>query len=157
MENCFSLLLPHVGDNQDGGEEPTAGPSGLCRKPFPASSSNEPQPTTHENLGGIPKECGSSKVRDQIQPDTQNLEEEEEGNCSELEEPEYAGSGDSLRQHGMQSKYSITVQIQPGLTGIQENVDNTDIINTLDELHKLLSAKFQPAVAEWILVMFYYM
>ncbi|XP_014677542.1 PREDICTED: UV-stimulated scaffold protein A-like [Priapulus caudatus] len=155
MDSCFSLLLPHMGENLYGGHVPLPGPSGLnkdsCDLELQKCCNEESlelqqsRPDDSAAADTVPAVAGKDGHSNKA--NTDGATDRELDDMEESEERE-----DLLRHHGMQSKYSIDIQVQSELPWIHETIDNTDIINTADELLKMLNTKLQPAVAEWITV-----
>ncbi|NWR41937.1 UVSSA protein, partial [Regulus satrapa] len=163
MENCFQLLMPdpfHFGVNDiELGAGRQAAPA--C----PLSSREEVKPSS---LGCMDEEqpCCSKDILPVSQCVTadgnrevdEKLEQElDGGTCSDTEDSGPALDDDDddyqtfVRNHGLIShKYTLDLEISTADIKVQENEDNTAIINSVMDAHKLLRNKFLPSVQSWI-------
>ncbi|CAN2388413.1 transcription-coupled nucleotide-excision repair [Pristimantis euphronides] len=151
VENCFSLLLPDpkefslVTDERDGGGEvrmKTISPKRIpqpsrdddeqpcCSKDFPqqAAASTDQEPKAEEKAESSLRESSS---------------DESDGDFEPVEEP-------FIREHGLGSHgYTLDIEISTDVK-INENEDNTDLLNSLTDACKIARNKYWPAVQSWI-------
>ncbi|NWU79580.1 UVSSA protein, partial [Onychorhynchus coronatus] len=167
MENCFQLLMPDpfnfsVNDTE---VEPN---KQMCASP------SSPQVEVGQSCFGYLDDEQPCCSKD-ILPDAQrvrtdgNKESDEKqekpeqkeldgATCSEVQSSDPALDDDDdddyqtfVRSHGLIShKYTLDLEISTADIKVQENEDNTAIINSVMDAHKLLRNKFWPSVQSWI-------
>ncbi|NXI34180.1 UVSSA protein, partial [Galbula dea] len=171
MENCFQLLIPDPFDftvNAPELEPDKPVPAHEDRLGFSFSSQREvkqpssgcmddEQPCCSKDILSVPQAFRteeSKELRDKEEkPEPKELDG---GTCSEvgsgvpaLKEDDYQTF---VRSHGLLShKYTLDLEISTDIK-VHENEDNTAIINSLVDAHKLLRNKFWPSVQSWIQV-----
>nr|XP_056718093.1 LOW QUALITY PROTEIN: UV-stimulated scaffold protein A [Euleptes europaea] len=130
MENCFQLLMPNPFDFTMGDEQP------CCSKDLP-STSRASEADDRGSDGEMDKDAGRGG----------SLASELASGCLGEEEEDEAAF---VRSHGLGShKYALSLEISTDVK-LQENEDNTAIINTVTDAHKLIRNKFLPSVQSWI-------
>ncbi|XP_040191197.1 LOW QUALITY PROTEIN: UV-stimulated scaffold protein A [Rana temporaria] len=150
MENCFKLLLPDPDEfnllhEDTEHSRSTAGSSGSSQpKPNHVSPSrscdvDDEQPCCSKDLPAVVLSG----------PSHENAEEE----TSEESDDDFEAVEESfIRDHGLGShKYSLDIEISRDLK-VNKNEDNTDVVNSLMDAHKLAKNKFWPSVQSWIQV-----
>ncbi|KAM5192310.1 UV-stimulated scaffold protein A [Mantella aurantiaca] len=152
MENCFKLLLPDPdefnllqedtenGKGNGGSSQPKServSPTRSCDADDELPCCSKDLPTVvlpgpnHEN--GV---VGSPKASDSEESD-EDFEAVEES---------------FIRDHGLGShKYTLDIEISRDMK-VNENEDNTDVVNSLKDAHKLAKNKYWPSVQSWIQV-----
>ena len=171
MESCFQLLLPRfellplsdsvTGDlrpmefessSGDGEEEEDADEQQL--------EDDDEVEVEEQQLEADEDECNhEGKVKEGDMPVTKTAEtsskpilEDDSDDESEEEEWEEVEGGDVLQAHGIAGhNYSLTIEL-PKTVKVIENEENSSIISTLMERHRLVASKFLPAVNKWIQV-----
>uniref|UniRef100_A0ACB8FJ42 Uncharacterized protein n=1 Tax=Sphaerodactylus townsendi TaxID=933632 RepID=A0ACB8FJ42_9SAUR len=132
MENCFRLLMPDPFDFTVEDEQP------CCSKDLPSIA----------RLPEVDDRCPDSETgKGAGREDT--FEHELTSGC--------LGGGDDgadeaafVRSHGLGShKYALSLEISTDVK-LEENEDNTAIINSVTDAHKLIRNKFLPSVQSWI-------
>ncbi|XP_037991451.1 UV-stimulated scaffold protein A isoform X1 [Motacilla alba alba] len=166
MENCFQLLMPdpfNFGVNEIDLELSKQTSADEAGPAFPLSSQGEVNPSF---LGCMDDEqpCCSKDILpvSQCVPADGSKEADEKPEQEELDggtrlDVRYSGpdlSDDDyqafVRNHGLIShKYTLDLEISTDIK-VQENEDNTAIINSVMDAHKLLRNKFWPSVQSWI-------
>ncbi|KAM4052082.1 UV-stimulated scaffold protein A [Anomaloglossus baeobatrachus] len=148
IENCFSLLLPDpedfsliTGERHEGGGAPAG------------NHSAKPKPQLHEaddekpccskdlpNISHVPR--GEEKVEGSLK---ESSSDESDNDFEPVEES-------FIREHGLGShKYTLDIEISTDVN-LNENEDNTDILNSLMDASKVAKNKHWPAVQSWIQV-----
>ncbi|KAM9329480.1 UV-stimulated scaffold protein A [Gastrophryne carolinensis] len=140
MENCFKLLLPDPDDfhliSEDRGE---AG-SSMTKANHVTSDPDDERPCCSKDLPEVPPP-GPWKKKTSKESDS----EESDDDFEPVEES-------FIRDHGLGShKYSLDIEISTDLK-VNENEDNTDVVKSLVDAHKLAKNKYWPAVQSWIQV-----
>ncbi|NXU71947.1 UVSSA protein, partial [Oreotrochilus melanogaster] len=169
MENCFQLLMPDPFDftGNDTEQEPNKQAAAKeDRSASPLSSQMEAnqscfgymddeQPCCSKDIVSVPQCVGTerSKELDEKQ-DKPEQEELDGGTCLEVHSDVPALNEDDyqifVRSHGLVShKYTLDLEISTDIK-VQENEDNTAIINNVIDAHRLLRNKFWPSVQSWI-------
>ncbi|KAF4796533.1 UV-stimulated scaffold protein A [Turdus rufiventris] len=163
MENCFQLLMPdpfNFGVNDIDLELSKRTSANEAGPASPLSCQGELNPSS---LGCIDDEqpCCSKDILPVSQSVTADgstevdekpeQKEQDGGTCSDcgpaLEDDEYQTF---VRNHGLIShKYTLDLEVSTDIK-VQENEDNTAIINSVMDAHKLLRNKFWPSVQSWI-------
>ncbi|NXG72801.1 UVSSA protein, partial [Baryphthengus martii] len=168
MENCFQLLMPDPFDFAVNHTELGPGtqmPAGEARAAPPVSCQLE---VDRSRLGSVDAEqpCCSKDVLSASQWVTADKEldqkrekpeqKEFDGDaCSEVQSGLHAPNDDDfqtfVRNHGLIShKYTLDLEISTADIKVDENEDNTAIVNSVMDAHKLLRNKFWPSVQSWI-------
>ncbi|XP_073505208.1 UV-stimulated scaffold protein A [Phyllobates terribilis] len=148
IENCFTLLLPDPEDfSLVNGEkdERGGGPVG--------KDSTNPKHQLHE--GDDEKPCCSkdlpnlshvSKGEKKVERSLKESSSDESDNDFEPVEESF------IREHGLGShKYTLDIEISTDVN-VNENEDNTDVLNSLKDACKMAKNKYWPAVQSWIQV-----
>ncbi|KAF2985102.1 hypothetical protein EK904_000633, partial [Melospiza melodia maxima] len=169
MENCFQLLMPdplNFGMNEIDPELSKQTPANEAGPACPLSSQGKVTPSS---LGCMDDEqpCCSKDILPVSQGVTADggKEADEKAEQEELDggtRSDVPYSGPDLhddddddyqtfvRNHGLIShKYTLDLEISTDIK-VQENEDNTAIINSVMDAHKLLRNKFWPSVQSWI-------
>nr|XP_005490910.2 UV-stimulated scaffold protein A isoform X1 [Zonotrichia albicollis] len=170
MENCFQLLMPdplNFGMNEVDPELSKPTPANEAGPACPSSSQGEGTPSS---LGCVDEEqpccskdilpapqCGTAAGNKE--PDKQAEQEGLDGGTRSdvpFSGPDLHDDDDDddyqtfVRNHGLIShKYALDLEISTDIK-VQENEDNTAIINSVMDAHKLLRNKFWPSVQSWI-------
>ncbi|NXH44971.1 UVSSA protein, partial [Dicaeum eximium] len=167
MENCFQLLMPdpfNFGVNDIDPELSKRTSANEAGPASPLSSQGEVNPSC---LGCMDDEqpCCSKDILPVSQcvatdgnkevaekPEQRELDG---GTCSDIEYSGPALDDDDyqafVRNHGLIShKYTLDLEVSTADIKVQENEDNTAIINSVMDAHKLLRNKFWPSVQSWI-------
>ncbi|XP_066173448.1 UV-stimulated scaffold protein A isoform X2 [Sylvia atricapilla] len=169
MENCFQLLMPdpfNFGMNDIDLElsKPTS-----ANEARPASSLSSQEEVNPSYLGCMDDEqpCCSKDIPPVSQCVTtgRNKEVDEKPEQKELDgdtcldiqysDPALDDDDDDddqnfVRNYGLIShKYTLDLEVSTDIK-VQENEDNTAIINSVMDAHKLLRNKFWPSVQSWI-------
>ncbi|KAI8483040.1 hypothetical protein Bbelb_391960 [Branchiostoma belcheri] len=75
----------------------------------------------------------------------------QEGDSDEESDDDVEVEEDVVRHHGLGShKYNISIEFNPDDSGIREDTDNADIMDTLRDMNKLIVGRFLPAVGRWL-------
>ncbi|NXC38085.1 UVSSA protein, partial [Penelope pileata] len=162
MENCFQLLMPDpfdftVNDAQlEPNKQMTANED---RSASPLSSYvecvDDEQPCCSKDIPPVSQCVRTDKNEElddkQEKPEQKILDGE---TCSEVE-PGLPALNDNdyetfVRNHGLIShKYTLDLEISTDIK-VHENEDNTAVINSVVDAHKLVRNKFLPSVQSWI-------
>ncbi|NXA74353.1 UVSSA protein, partial [Thryothorus ludovicianus] len=167
MENCFQLLMPdpfnfgvnHIdlelskqtSANEAGAASPLSSQGEV--KPSFLGCMDDEQPCCSKDILPV-SQCvttGGNKEMDE-KPEQKELDG---GTCSDIECSGPALDDDDdyqtfVRNHGLIShKYTLDLEVSTDIK-VQENEDNTAIINSAMDAHKLLRNKFWPSVQSWI-------
>ncbi|NXG24185.1 UVSSA protein, partial [Grallaria varia] len=163
MENCFQLLMPDPFNFAVNSVELEP------NKPMSASPLSSRVEADQSCFGGIDDEqpCCSKDIppvsrcvrTDGNKESDEKREKAEQkeldgGTCSEVQSGVPALNDDDfqtfVRNHGLIShEYTLDLEISTDIK-VQENEDNTAIINSVMDAHKLLKNKFWPSVQSWI-------
>ncbi|MBN3305572.1 UVSSA protein, partial [Amia calva] len=157
MQNCFELLLPDPFDFSVDCLQPSARGAAGASRPPPSC----PRPTMQPDKELPPADdeqpcCSKDLRRSSTEPAGQagrtgtELEEEDSEEDSDMEcvaQPETFIRDTGLLSH----KYSLALDISTDLK-VLETEDNDAVVNTVRDLHKLISTKHLPAVLSWIQV-----
>nr|XP_054488590.1 UV-stimulated scaffold protein A isoform X1 [Agelaius phoeniceus] len=170
MENCFQLLMPdplNFGVNEI---DPELSKQTSANEAGPASPLSSQGEVTPSSVGCMDDEqpCCSKDILPVSQCVTAdgNKEADEKAEQEELDggtgsDGRYSGPAlddddddddyqTFVRNHGLIShKYTLDLEISTDIK-VQENEDNTAIINSVMDAHKLLRNKFWPSVQSWI-------
>ncbi|XP_075427353.1 UV-stimulated scaffold protein A isoform X2 [Ascaphus truei] len=162
MENCFKLLLPDPLDfavvsedkdsslKKDNKDEAVSSQSKPARQTPPLSCDvDDEQPCCSKDLPplSLSRSSCANGVQETLGEVSRNLDSDEESDVDyeDVEEP-------FIRDHGLGShKYTLSLDIPTELK-VNENENNTDIVNNLMDAHKLVKNKYWPAVQSWIQV-----
>ncbi|NXH15567.1 UVSSA protein, partial [Bucco capensis] len=144
MENCFRLLIPDpfdftVNDLELEPDKQIPLASQMEVKQSSSGFMDDEQPCCSKDLLAV-SQCGRSDG---------NKEEkaEQKESVSALKDDDYQTF---VRSHGLLShKYTLDLEISTDIK-VHENEDNTAIINSVVDAHKLLKNKFWPSVQSWI-------
>ena len=85
-----------------------------------------------------------------------DIEENQESSTDEEEEEAFEEVGDLsedslVRHHGLGTQgYELNIDMSQVAFQVEENEDNTDILHTLKDLHKLIGQKFLTATSTWL-------
>ncbi|XP_060089546.1 UV-stimulated scaffold protein A [Heteronotia binoei] len=163
MENCFRLLMPDPFDftmndtdsaprrTAEGDQSPHSSAQAVDHQvPFLEQMGDE-QPCCSRDLPPI------SRAPEDDNRDSDSEREEDTGRedslTSELTSGCPGGDDDDaafVRSYGLGShKYALSLEISTDVK-LQENEDNTAIINAVTDAHKLIRNKFLPSVQSWI-------
>ncbi|KAG5263288.1 hypothetical protein AALO_G00263210 [Alosa alosa] len=137
IHSCMKLLLPDPENFNMCNLEPIASSSGASTSlEFRDSNSNEDvQP------------CCSRDLKEESDVMTQK----KDPNDSESETEESTNDSSFLRNSGVMShKYSLELSISD--VDLQETEDNEAVLDTVKDLHRLITTKHLPAVQSWIQV-----
>ncbi|XP_069601003.1 UV-stimulated scaffold protein A [Ranitomeya imitator] len=148
MENCFILLLPDPEDFSlvsGGGDERGDVPMG--------SGSPKPKARLHEAddeepccSKDLPNLNHVSKGEEKVESSLKESSSDESDNDFEPVEESF------IREHGLGShKYTLDIEISTDVK-VNENEDNTDVLNSLKDACKVAKNKYWPAVQSWIQV-----
>ncbi|KAM3940755.1 UV-stimulated scaffold protein A isoform 1-T2 [Leptodactylus fuscus] len=144
MENCFSLLLPDPEQFSlmDGETEERVMKS-QSPTPCPPLSDDE-QPCCSKDLAKVAAPSTSQeKMASSLK---ESASEESDDDFEPVQEESF------IREHGLGShKYSLDIEISADLK-VNENEDNTDVLNSLTDACKVAKNKYWPAVQSWIQV-----
>nr|XP_015200496.1 PREDICTED: UV-stimulated scaffold protein A isoform X2 [Lepisosteus oculatus] len=160
MENCLKLLIPEpfdfsIADPQGANPEPgasdTAGPSLLfCQAVHSGKESptiDDEQPCCSKGLqslseGSVGQENGTRASVQEKEDDS-----EEDSDMESVSDQEMFIRNTGIISH----KYSLSLDISTDLK-VQETEDNDAVINTIRDLHRLITTKHLPAVLSWVQV-----
>ncbi|XP_071609365.1 UV-stimulated scaffold protein A [Heliangelus exortis] len=169
MENCFQLLMPDPFDftGNDTEQEPnkqTAAKEDSSASPLSSQMEahqscfgymDDEQPCCSKDIVSVPQCVGTERNKEldekQDKPEQKELDG---GTCLEVQSDVPALNEDDyqifVRSHGLVShKYTLDLEISTDIK-VQENEDNTAIINNVIDAHRLLRNKFWPSVQSWI-------
>ncbi|NWV02625.1 UVSSA protein, partial [Ptilonorhynchus violaceus] len=166
MENCFQLLMPDPFNFAVTDMEPELNKQTSANEAGPASPLSSQGEVNQSYLGCMDDEqpCCSKDIlpvsQDVRTDGNKELDEKTEqkeldgGTCSDVQSSVPALDDDDyqtfVRNHGLIShKYTLDLEISTDIK-VQENEDNTAIINSVMDAHKLLRNKFWPSVQSWI-------
>ncbi|NXS29168.1 UVSSA protein, partial [Pomatostomus ruficeps] len=169
MENCFQLLMPDPFNFGMNDMEPElnkqtsaneAGPaSRLCSQgeanPSYLGCMDDEQPCCSKDILPV-SQCVTAGGNKEVDEDQEKpeLKELDGGTCSDVQSSSPALDDDDyqtfVRNHGLIShKYTLDLEISTDIK-VQENEDNTAVISSVTDAHKLLRNKFWPSVQSWI-------
>ncbi|NWW09147.1 UVSSA protein, partial [Oreocharis arfaki] len=167
MENCFQLLMPDPFNFVVNDMEPELSKQTSAKEAGPASPLSSQGGVNPSYLGCMDDEqpCCSKDILPVSQCVTTDRSKavDEKPEQKELDggtRLDVQSSGPALddddyqtfvRNHGLIShKYTLDLEISTADIKVQENEDNTAIINSVMDAHKLLRNKFWPSVQSWI-------
>ncbi|XP_068044560.1 UV-stimulated scaffold protein A isoform X2 [Anomalospiza imberbis] len=158
MENCFQLLMPdpfNFGVNEIDLELSKQTSANEARPASPLSSQGQVYPSSWGCMDDE-QPCCSKDILPVSQHEKPEQEELDGGTRSDIPFSGPALDDDDddyqtfVRNHGLIShKYTLDLEISTDIK-VQENEDNTAIINSVMDAHKLLRNKFWPSVQSWI-------
>ncbi|XP_072898346.1 UV-stimulated scaffold protein A [Hemitrygon akajei] len=159
LEECFKLLLPHLSefsfsdvssqckselpDKVDNGNSTTSGQGDdyWCT----TNHSDDEQPCSSKDLVPLPQ-VNRAPAEQESNEELDDFSQNEEGESEQLEDNEET----FIRSHGLLShKYSLDLEINTSLK-IEEDEDNSAIINNIKDLQRLIASKYLPTVQYWI-------
>ncbi|RMC14438.1 hypothetical protein DUI87_09534 [Hirundo rustica rustica] len=166
MENCFQLLMPDPFNFEVNDIDPELSKQTSAAEARPASPLSSHGEVNPSYLGCMDDEqpCCSKDIppvsqcvsADGDKEADENPEQKEldGGPCSDVQCSGPALDDDDyqtfVRNHGLIShKYTLDLEVSTDIK-VQENEDNTAIINSVMDAHKLLKNKFWPSVQSWI-------
>ncbi|NWR85744.1 UVSSA protein, partial [Furnarius figulus] len=165
MENCFQLLMPDpfnfAVDNIEPSKETSASPlsSGVGVDQSCFGAVDDEQPCCSKDILPVPQcvrtvgdkesdEKGEKPEQKELDGDTRS--EVQSGVPSFDDDDDGDDYQTFVRNHGLIShKYTLDLEVSTDIK-VQENEDNTAIINSVMDAHKLLRNKFLPSVQSWI-------
>ncbi|XP_008118395.2 UV-stimulated scaffold protein A [Anolis carolinensis] len=162
MENCVQLLIPDPFDFMVNGNETVDWRTARMDKTISSSSSLEKANQQTSFLQDEEQPCCSKYLPPMVpvpRTDSRDVDGKAQDcagtkDCLESE-PTSAAGGDNdhatfVRSHGLGShKYSLNLEISTDMK-LQENEDNTAVINSAADSCKLIQNKFLPSVQSWI-------
>ncbi|XP_042668108.1 UV-stimulated scaffold protein A [Centrocercus urophasianus] len=162
MENCFRLLLPDPFDFtvSNTGLEPNEQTSADKDRSASSLSScvgcvDDEQPCCSKDILPV-SQCvrtdQNEELGDKQKKPEQNILDGD--TCSEVETGVHVLGDDDyetfVRNHGLIShKYTLDLELSTDIK-VHENEDNTAVINSVVDAHKLVRNKFLPSVQSWI-------
>ncbi|XP_039921279.1 UV-stimulated scaffold protein A [Hirundo rustica] len=166
MENCFQLLMPDPFNFEVNDIDPELSKQTSAAEARPASPLSSHGEVNPSYLGCMDDEqpCCSKDIPPVSQCVTADGDKEADenpeqkeldgGTCSDVQCSGPALDDDDyqtfVRNHGLIShKYTLDLEVSTDIK-VQENEDNTAIINSVMDAHKLLKNKFWPSVQSWI-------
>ncbi|NXT61200.1 UVSSA protein, partial [Chaetops frenatus] len=170
MENCFQLLMPDPFNFGVNDMEPELSKQTSANEAGPATPLSSQREVNPSYLGFMDEEqpCCSKDILPVSQcvtadgnrevDETPEQKDLDGGTCSDVQSCGLALDDDDdddyqtfVRNHGLIShKYTLDLEISTADIKVQENEDNTAIINSVMDAHKLLRNKFWPSVQSWI-------
>uniref|UniRef100_H3A7S2 UV-stimulated scaffold protein A n=1 Tax=Latimeria chalumnae TaxID=7897 RepID=H3A7S2_LATCH len=166
LESCFKLLMPDPVDFAINDTDMESDLQGNCNADAPVSfllEETEDSSLPSTSLLDDEQPCCSKDL-----PPTLSAQRKGESSCGTSQqeedsvdeadaEPDEEMDNDDeetcIRNHGFIShKYSLSLNIPTVYLKVQENEDNSAVINNILDFHKLITAKFIPAVQAWIQV-----
>ncbi|XP_013224990.2 UV-stimulated scaffold protein A isoform X2 [Columba livia] len=163
MENCFQLLMPGLFDftvndtELEPNEQMSAAPSSSqveAHQPCFGCVDDE-QPCCSKDVLSVSQCVRTDENKDLDEKQETPEQKKSDGEtCSEVQSGVPAPIDDDyqtfVRNHGLIShKYTLDLEISTDIK-VDENEDNTAIINNVTDAHKLLRNKFWPSVQSWI-------
>lgn len=162
MENCFRLLLPDPFDftvNSTGLEpnEQTSADEDRSASSLPTyvGCVDDEQPCCSKDILPI-SQCVRTDQNEELADKQKKPEQDllDGDTCSEVESGVPVLGDDDyetfVRNHGLIShKYALDLELSTDIK-VHENEDNTAVINSVADAHKLVRNKFLPSVQSWI-------
>lgn len=162
MENCFRLLLPDPFDftvNSTGLEpnEQTSADEDRSASSLPTyvGCVDDEQPCCSKDIIPI-SQCVRMDQNEELADKQKKPEQDllDGDTCSEVESGVPVLGDDDyetfVRNHGLIShKYALDLELSTDIK-VHENEDNTAVINSVADAHKLVRNKFLPSVQSWI-------
>ncbi|NXF03304.1 UVSSA protein, partial [Smithornis capensis] len=168
MENCFQLLMPDPFNFSVNSSEPEPSKQVCAVEAASCLSSqmevdqsyfgclDDEQPCCSKDILPV-SQCVRTDGNKELDEKQEKPEQKElDGStCSGVQSSVPALDDDDyqafVRNHGLMShKYTLDLEISTADIKVQENEDNTAIINSVMDAHKLLRNKFWPSVQSWI-------
>ncbi|XP_009998588.1 PREDICTED: UV-stimulated scaffold protein A [Chaetura pelagica] len=164
MENCFQLLIPDLFDFTVNDTELAPSKQMTSNEDRSASPLPSQMEANQSFFGYVDDEqpCCSKDIVSQCARTDKSKEldgkpeqkEPDGGTCLEVQSEVPAPCDDDyqtfVRSHGLIShKYTLDLDISTDIK-VQEDEDNTAIINNIMDAHRLLKNKFWPSVQSWI-------
>ncbi|XP_008500074.1 UV-stimulated scaffold protein A [Calypte anna] len=169
MENCFQLLMPDPFDFSGNDTELELNKQTAANEDRPGSPlssqmeanqswfghMDDEQPCCSKDIVSVSQYVGTERNKElDEKEDTPEQKELDGGTCLEVQSDVPALNEDDyqifVRSHGLVShKYTLDLEISTDIK-VQENEDNTAIINNVTDAHRLLRNKFWPSVQSWI-------
>ncbi|OXB78805.1 UNVERIFIED_CONTAM: hypothetical protein H355_011823 [Colinus virginianus] len=162
MENCFRLLLPDPFDFtvNSTGLEPNEQTSANEDRSASSLSSyvgcvDDEQPCCSKDILPVSqcvrtdqnKELGDKQKKPEQPIVDEDTRSEVESDVPALRDDDY---DTFVRNHGLIShKYTLDLELSTDIR-VRENEDNTAVINSVVDAHKLIRNKFLPSVQSWI-------
>ncbi|XP_069833375.1 UV-stimulated scaffold protein A isoform X2 [Dendropsophus ebraccatus] len=153
MESCFSLLLPNprefslVHDERDDREGVSVTNHSPKMTPHLPEADDE-QPCCSKDLPSLTASSTSQEPKGEEKRESSLKESTSDESDNEFEPVEES----FIRDHGLGScKYSLDIEISTDMK-VNENEDNTDVLNNLMDAYKMAKNKYWPAVQSWIQV-----
>lgn len=148
MENCFSLLLPDPeefslvggnGDERDNVLMKNASPKPDAR----LHEADDEQPCCSKDLPDLTASSTSQEPKGEERSVNESTTDESDDDFEPAEKS-------FVRDHGLGScKYTLDIEISTDMK-VNENEDNTDVLNSLMDACKMAKNKYWPAVQSWI-------
>ncbi|NXC15430.1 UVSSA protein, partial [Corythaeola cristata] len=167
MENCFRLLMPDftVSDTELEPNKRTTANEDRAASPFLSQMEvnqsyfecmDDEQPCCSKDVLSVSQRVRTDKELDEKQEKPEQKELDGDTRL-EVQSGVPAPNDDDyhtfVRNHGLIShKYTLDLEISTADIKVHENEDNTAIINSVMDAHKLLKNKFWPSVQSWIQV-----
>lgn len=151
MENCFSLLLPDPEEFSlfSAERDERAGVLMKCVSPKPnprLHEADDDQPCCSKDLPGLTASSNSQEPNGEEKGERSLKESPSDESDDEFEPVEES----FIRDHGLGScKYTLDIEISTDMK-VNENEDNTDVLNSLMDACKIAKNKYWPAVQSWI-------
>ncbi|XP_018410259.1 PREDICTED: UV-stimulated scaffold protein A [Nanorana parkeri] len=155
MENCFKLLLPDPDEflvvHEDAGNSrcktrnsASSQPKRSLVSPSQSCDADDEQPCCSKDLPAVVLPGPSHE---------NGVEKAPKGSDSDESDDDFEAVEESfIRDHGLGSRmYTLDIEISRDLK-VNENEDNTDVVNNLVDAHKLAKNKYWPSVQSWIQV-----
>ncbi|XP_075712927.1 UV-stimulated scaffold protein A [Rhinoderma darwinii] len=149
MENCFNLLLPNLEEFSLVNDEVDERDCVLRKNDSLKPSVPTPSPLREAD---DERPCCSKDLPKLAAPDAnQNPKGEGKMESSDESDNDFEPVEESfIRDHGLGShKYTLNIEISTDMK-VNENDDNTDVLNSLTDACKIAKNKYWPAVQSWI-------
>lgn len=158
MEACFKLLLPSLSEftfsdegsqcNQDSPDKTANGSSTISRQrvdhQWASNHIDDEQPCSSKDLSPQPL-ANTAPEEQQLDEELDNFSQNEDDESEHFEDNE-----EMIRNYGLLShKYSLDLEINTDLK-INEDEDNTAVINNVKDFQRLITNKYLPTVQCWI-------
>ncbi|NXJ03904.1 UVSSA protein, partial [Odontophorus gujanensis] len=163
MENCFRLLLPDPFDFTVNNTELEPSEQMSANEDRSASSLSsyvgcvdDEQPCCSKDILSVSqcvrtdqnKELGDKQKKPEQHILDEDMRSEVESDVPALRDDDY---DTFVRNHGLIShKYTLDLELSTADIRVRENEDNTAVINSVMDAHKLIRNKFLPSVQSWI-------
>ena len=141
IENCFKLLLPHPDDYEV-----------HCGDEHACTSSKFKQVTNKD----VTKSQDVAEVAE-VPCENQAIESEMDSKITDTNQENIGKVDDNeklLSDHGLATRsYQLTIRFDRTGPEIKETVDNSIVLNTVQEFHKELTHKHLPMINKWLSVL----